>query len=352
MIQCFLVISLIIWNFQRPFEQDGGFMIIQTGNRTDIPAFYSDWFANRLKEGYVFVRNPFNPQNVTRYTLDPAVTDLIVFCTKNPGPFLKYMPLTKPYHQYWFVTITSYGRDIEPNVPDKDTVIRTFRELSSLVGAGNMCWRYDPIILDVSGSDTAFPPTFQASHTGWTIERHIDSFRSMCEALAGYTHTAVISFIDLYEKVKRNFPEVTAVPLKVQLQLTEAFVKIAKEYDMIIKPCGESKLLESVGADCSGCMTQKVFEAAVGQNLILPPNPNNRRECACYITGDIGAYNSCGHLCRYCYANFNKAAVTEAMRQHDPNSPLLIGHIMPEDRISEPRQVSWVYPQMRLENLF
>ena len=81
-------------------------MIIQTGNRTDIPAFYPDWFANRLREGYVLVRNPFNPQQVTRYLLDPAVTDLIVFCSKNPQPLLKYMPLIKPYHQYWFVTIT------------------------------------------------------------------------------------------------------------------------------------------------------------------------------------------------------------------------------------------------------
>ena len=194
-------------------------MIIQTGNRTDIPAFYPAWFANRLKEGYVMVRNPFNPQSVTRYRLDPSVVDLIVFCSKNPAPLLPYMDLLESYRQYWFVTITPYGKDIEPNVPDKKAVIETFRKLSSIVGADNMCWRYDPVFVDEQ----------------WTVSRHIECFRSMCSLLAGFTHTVVISFIDLYEKVKRNFPEVRPVPMSTQMKLTEAFVSIAKTCGMIIK---------------------------------------------------------------------------------------------------------------------
>lgn len=311
-------------------------MIIQTGNRTDIPAFYSEWFANRLKEGFVCVRNPFNPQSVTRYSLNPSVVDLIVFCTKNPQPMLKYLDLLKPYHQYWFVTITPYGKDIEPNVPDKSAVIESFQKLSSIAGSDHMCWRYDPIFLDET----------------WTLTRHIETFREMCKSLAGSTPIAVISFIDLYEKVKRNFPEVRTVPIRTQLSLTEAFVQIGAEYGMTIKPCGESKILETVGADCSGCMTQKTFETAIGQNLNLPPNPNNRSECACYITGDIGAYNTCGHFCRYCYANADREAVIASMKQHDPKSPLLIGHITPDDKISEPKQTSWIDPQIRLENFF
>lgn len=309
-------------------------MIIQIGNRTDIPAFYSEWFANRLREGFVLVRNPFNPQTITRYVLDPSVVDLMVFCTKNPKPMLGKMDLLKDYHQYWFVTITPYGKDIEPNVPDKASVMESFLRLSSIAGAGNMCWRYDPIFIDEN----------------WTVERHIESFRTMCEILAGSTHTAVISFIDLYEKVKRNFPEAKTVPFQTQLTLTQAFVEIGRKYDMTIKSCGESGKLEAVGADCSGCMTQKVFEAAIGQNVLLPSNPNNRKECACYITGDIGAYNTCGHLCRYCYANADRAAVRESMKQHDPTSPLLIGHVHPEDKISQPKQVSWIDPQMRIDN--
>ena len=95
-------------------------MIIQTGMRTDIPAFYSEWLVNRIKEKYVLVRNPYNPSQVTKYSLSPDVVDLIAFCTKNPAPMLPHMDILKPYGQYWFVTITPYGRDIEPNVPAKE----------------------------------------------------------------------------------------------------------------------------------------------------------------------------------------------------------------------------------------
>ena len=262
-------------------------MIIQTGNRTDIPAFYSEWFANRLREGYVLVRNPFNPLSVTRYDLDPSVVDMIGFCSKNPAPMLKYMDLLSSWHQYWFVTITPYGKDIEPNVPDRESVMDTFRRLSEIVGVRSMGWRYDPILINEE----------------WTVDRHAEVFADMCGKLDGTTHTCVISFIDLYEKVKRSYPEARRVPLQTQLQLTERFVKIAAQHHMVIKPCAESPVLETVGADCSGCMTVQTFESAIGQNLIVPPNPGNRKECACYLTGDIGAFNTCGHLCRYCYAN-------------------------------------------------
>lgn len=307
-------------------------MILQTGNRTDLPAFYSRWLANRIREGYVMVRNPFNPVSVTRYRIDPSVVDLIVFCTKNPTPMLEHMDLLEPYRQYWFVTITPYGKDIEPNVPDKNLVIESFRRLCGYVGPDCMCWRYDPVFIDSS----------------WTMQRHIEAFSAMCGKLEGFTHTCVISYIDLYEKVLRNFPEVRSVPFDTQLKLTRVFVEIAAEHGMIIKPCGEDPRLASVGADCSGCMTQQTFEQAVGQNLILPPNPGNRKECACYITNDIGQYNTCGHLCRYCYANADKDTVRRNMRLHDPSSPLLIGNLRPEDKIHEAKQKSWIDMQMRL----
>lgn len=307
-------------------------MILQTGNRTDLPAFYSTWLANRIRQGCVLVRNPFNPVNVTRYRIDPSVVDLIVFCTKNPAPMLQYMDLLTPYRQYWFVTITPYGRDIEPNVPDKDLVMGSFRQLSETVGPDCMCWRYDPIMID----------------SDWTVQRHIEAFSAMCAKLEGLTRTCVISYIDLYEKVLRNFPQVQSVPFEIQLELTGRLVEIAADHGMIIKPCGEDPRLSSVGADCSGCMTQQTFERAIGQNLILPPNPKNRRECACYITNDIGQYNTCGHLCRYCYANADRDTVRRNMRLHDPSSPLLIGNLRPEDKIHEAKQKSWIDLQMRL----
>ena len=149
-------------------------MILQTGFRTDIPAFYSEWFANRLRAGYVLVRNPYNPQAVTRYELNPDVVDLIGFCTKNPAPMLPKMDLLRPYGQYWFVTITPYGPEIEPHVPPKETVLRDFIALSEIVGPDSIGWRYDPIFL----SDT------------YTIERHIQEFTRMAAALVGHTHCA------------------------------------------------------------------------------------------------------------------------------------------------------------------
>ena len=109
-------------------------MIINTGMRTDIPAFYTPWFLNRLREGFVLVRNPYRPEQVTRYRLSPEVVDLIGFCTKNPVPMLDYMESLEPYGQYWFVTITPYGRDVEPGVPPVDQVLESFRKLSRMVG--------------------------------------------------------------------------------------------------------------------------------------------------------------------------------------------------------------------------
>jgi DNA repair photolyase len=308
-------------------------MIIQTGMRTDIPAFYSDWFANRLREGFVLVRNPYNPSAVTRYNLNPDVVDMIGFCSKNPAPMLKYMDLLKPYGQYWFVTITPYGKEIEPNVPDKETVMETFCRLSKIVGVNSIGWRYDPILIDQT----------------WSVDRHIEVFSYMAAKLAGFTKICVISFIDLYEKVKRNFPEARTVSLDDQKTITSAFVKIGKQNDIVIKPCGESKSLETLGADCSGCMTVRTFETAIGQNLKVPPNPNNRKECACYLTGDIGAYNTCGHLCRYCYANADRNVVLRNMNLHDPESPFLVGKGMPEDLVHQAKQKSWIDRQMRFD---
>ena len=114
-------------------------MILQTGFRTDIPGFYSTWFANRLRAGFVLVRNPYDPQSVTRYAINPDVVDLIGFCTKNPAPMLPRMELLRPYGQYWFVTITPYGPEIEPHVPPKAQVLQDFITLSvPIVSHGGM----------------------------------------------------------------------------------------------------------------------------------------------------------------------------------------------------------------------
>ena len=307
-------------------------MIINTGQRTDIPAFYADWLANRLREGFVLVRNPYNPKSVTRYRLTPDVVDCIGFCTKNPEPMLKYMELLKPFHQFWYVTITPYGKEIEPHVPNKLKVLENFRRVAEIVGADCMGWRYDPVFI----SD-AYP-----------VERHIRAFEYMAKALSGSTNTAVISFIDLYEKTKRNFPEVRPVRAEDCLTLGKAFVEIGKRYGMTIRPCAEGNALAQFGADCGGCMTIPMYEQAIGQRLKVPRQAPARKECACYLGADIGAYNTCGHLCRYCYANYDTKTVRQNMLKHDPASPMLIGHLMQGDVVHEAKQESWIDGQMRL----
>ena len=122
-------------------------MIINTGSRTDIPAYFSDWFFNRIKEGYVLVRNPYYPFQVTKYLLDPKVVDAIIFCTKNPEPMLGRIDQLSGFSTLWFVTITPYGKEIEPFVPEKDQVLASFRRLSKAVGIDRIIWRYDPVFL-------------------------------------------------------------------------------------------------------------------------------------------------------------------------------------------------------------
>ena len=307
-------------------------MIINTGQRTDIPAFYAEWFANRLKEGFVCVRNPYNPNQVSRYRLDPAVVDVIGFCTKNPAPMFPFMDLLRDYGQYWFVTITPYGRDIEPNVPDKHRLLDYFRMLSDIVGIHSIGWRYDPILVSER----------------YTAEYHLHAFEQIAAALDGYTETVVISFIDLYPKVRRNFPEAREVPREMRLELGKKLIEIASKHGMTVKPCAEGDELAAYGADCSGCMQIRDYEKAIQSRLNAPKIKGARAECACYLSCDIGAYNTCKHLCRYCYANAEPHIVLAQSRLHDPKSPFLIGTYRDDDIIHDVPQKSWIDGQMSL----
>lgn len=301
-------------------------MIINTGQRTDIPAFYAEWFANRLQEGVVCVRNPYYPSQVSRYRLDPTVVDVIGFCTKNPAPMFPNMDLLKDYGQYWFVTITPYGRDMEPNVPDKHRLLEDFKHLSDRVGVNAIGWRYDPILLSER----------------YTAAYHLRAFETMVSALEGYTQTAVISFIDLYPKVRRNFPEAREVTKEMRIELGRALIEIASAHGMTVKPCAEGDELAPYGADCGGCMRLSDYEKAIGKKLNAPKRKGARAECACYLACDIGAYNTCKHLCRYCYANAEPARVLAQSRLHDPRSPFLIGNYRDGDVIHDVPQQSWI----------
>lgn len=307
-------------------------MILQTGMRTDIPAFYSDWFINRIREGYVLVRNPYNQSAVTKYRINPDVVDLIAFCTKNPASMLEHMDILKSYGQYWFVTITPYGREIEPNVPDKKQVIDDFKILSKTVGIDSVGWRYDPIFI----SDK------------YSLDFHIDVFEKMAKELSEYTNTCIISFIDLYEKVLRNFPQVRMVSREERLKIGKTFTEIGRKYGITIKACAEGEELKNYGIDCNGCLTKATYETALGARLNMPKIKGQRNECACFFGNDIGAYDTCRHLCRYCYANSDRKAVLNNLKLHNPESPFLIGGHRIGDKITEAKQESWIDNQLVL----
>ena len=301
-------------------------MIINTGCRTDIPAFYSKWLMNRIKEGYVMVRNPYNPSQVTKYSLSPDVVDCLAFCTKNPEPILKYLDELDIYRQFWFVTITPYGKDIEPNVPEKEKVIESFKKLSKHVGVNSIFWRYDPIFINDE----------------FTVSKHIECFEKFAKELKGYTRDCTISFLDLYQKVKRNAPDIKPPSKEEQIEIAKTFVKIGKENDMVIHGCCEGIFLSEYGVDCKGCMSQEIVEKSVRTKLKPPKRKNIREGCNCLMGNDIGAYDSCGHFCKYCYANSNKELVKQNMKRHIETSPFLIGKEEPGDNITEAKQKSWI----------
>ena len=299
-------------------------MIINTGMRTDIPAFYSTWLLNRIKEGFVYVRNPYYKYQVTEYSLNPNVVDCLAFCTKNPHPLISSLSELDKYKQFWFITITPYGKDIEPNVPDKKQVIEDFKILSNRIGADSIALRYDPIFIN----------------DRFDISLHIKCFEKLLSQLKGYTHDCTISFLDLYEKVKKNAPDLRR-PTKDE-QIAKAFSKIGKENNITIHACCEKDYLKEYGLDITGCMSQEIIEKAIHNKLNAPKRKNQRVECNCLLGNDIGMYNTCMHLCKYCYANANSGLVKENVKKHIPTSPFLIGELEEDDKITKAKQKSWL----------
>lgn len=311
-------------------------MVLNTGSRTDIPAYYSEWFYNRVREGSVLVRNPYYPSQVTRYLLNPEVIDIMVFCTKNPLPMLRdsasLKALLSTFDTFWFVTITPYEADIEPFVPPKEQVAASFQTLANLTGKQRISWRYDPVFITEK----------------YSVAYHIKQYAAMAKILSKYTSQCVVSFIDLYEKTKKNFHGIRSVTHEEQEQLIEAFSETARAYGLQIHLCCENAALAGENVDADGCMSKAVLEKALGCKLEVPQKKMARAECACLLGADIGAYNTCGHGCLYCYANYDKSTVISNMRKHDPHSPFLIGKQREDDIVKDAVQKSWKNRQLDL----
>jgi len=124
-------------------------MILSVSRRTDIPNYYSEWFYNRIREGFLYVRNPMNPHQISKISLSSDIVDCIVFWTKNPANMMPRLDELQNYKYYFQFTLTGYGKDIEPNIPNKrKDLIKTFQNLSERIGSEKVIWRYDPILLN------------------------------------------------------------------------------------------------------------------------------------------------------------------------------------------------------------
>jgi len=279
-------------------------LIISASRRTDIPAFYGEWFTRRLHAGYLLVRNPFNPRQVRQVDLTPPAVDCFVFWTKNPASFLEKLVLLREYPYYFHFTLNPYGRDLEPHLPPKKELIETFQRLSGICGPDRVIWRYDPIIL--TGRITP------ADHYRW--------FAALAGKLDGSTHKVVFSFLSMYRKCRRNLQDfaITEPDTNMRLEIARTIAGIARTHNMVTAGCAEPLDLSACGVEKGRCIDDRLVTALAGRPVKAGKDRNQRPACGCAVSVDIGAYNSCPHLCRYCYANYSPQAVQKKHARHDP----------------------------------
>lgn len=293
-------------------------MIVNVSGRCDILAFYSEWFIKRYKEGFVDVRNPFASNIIQRILFSDV--DLIVFCTKNPLPFLKYIDEIK--HPYIFqITLTPYHRDIEPKMPQKQLIIEGIKRLSSVVNKEDIYLRYDPIFFNER----------------YDLNYHIKAFTRICTLLEGYIKHIIVSFLDDCKNVKNHYDDLKLSndQLSLSHELASNLVKIAATHGMSVQSCFEGNEFKQDGILNVPCITEEIVFRLTGKKGF---GKWQARHCGCVKMVDIGAYNCCDHRCLYCYANFDENKIESNMVQHDENSSLLIGYLKNEDIIKNRHQ--------------
>ena len=297
-------------------------MILSVSRRTDIPNYYSDWFIARIKEGFLYVRNPMDAHQISRIDLSPKVVDCIVFWTKNPANMIEKLEDLQKYMYYFQFTLTGYGKDVEPNLPNKrKEVIPTFKRLSEKIGKERVIWRYDPILINKR----------------YTMDYHRKAFEEIASNLEDDTEKVVISFVDFYSKTQRNTREldIKQITNEERVELAGEMARIASKYHLIIETCAEQINLNEVGILHGSCIDKKRIERLLGCKLIVEKDKNQRGACGCFESVEVGAYNTCLNGCKYCYANFNNSKVEENVKLYNRDSALLCGKIPSDDRITE-----------------
>lgn len=294
-------------------------VIVSASRATDIPAFYADWFFYRLEKGYLTWRNPFNGKGCY---VSLAHTRFVVFWSKNPKPLIPYLPILKEkglgfYIQY---TLNDYDAEkLEPGVPKLAERIDTLKKIVDEYGLGSVVWRFDPLIL----TDKISP------------ESLLHKISVIAELLKGYTEKLVFSFADIacYRSVARNL---CASGINYREWNAETMVTFARQLADMSLPfrlatCAEAIHLEDLDMEHNRCIDPTLIARRSPDDAELQsflqrakPDSGQRKLCGCILSKDIGAYNTCPHLCRYCYANYSPQMVMQNFRKHTINSESIV----------------------------
>ncbi len=286
-------------------------MIISASRRTDIPAFYSKWFFNRIKEKYVLVPNPYNSKMISKVSLDPKVVDCIVFWTKNPRPMLNRLDNLKDYKYYFQYTINPFGKEIEVNLPSVEKRIETFKFLSDKIGKEKVIWRYDPLFINGK----------------YPIDFHKEAFAKMAYALRDHTERCMLGFIDHYYHIRKVMGEFDIQPLeKTEIEeMATSFKQTINAYPIQLDTCTVKVDLRYLGIPSGLCVDDKLIERIIGYPIRAQKDKNQRDICNCIESIDIGTYESCLNGCIYCYAIKGNYLTAECNnKNHNPDSPLMI----------------------------
>ena len=293
-------------------------MIISASRRTDIPALYAPWFAERLRAGFCRVANPFNPRQISRVSLRPEDVDAIVFWTRHPRPLFDVLPLLerRGYRFYFQYTITGYGRPIERRTPPLEVALRTFTELADRRPPGSVVWRYDPILIGAS----------------LPVSEHLARFRRIATALEGRARRVVVSVVDLYRKTERRVGAVMPWDRDLLREprswaglpaFLAELATVAGEHGMAIESCAEEADWSALGIGATKCIDDRLLTELFGGAWPVTKDRGQRPACGCIPSRDIGAPDTCTFGCRYCYATRSDALARKRRREHDPTGPAL-----------------------------
>lgn len=302
-------------------------MIISASRRTDLPAYYSKWFFRRLQEGYVLVRNPVNPRQVSRVSLSPEVVDGFVFWTKNPAPMIPWLDKLPDCPYYFQVTLTPYDEQIERYLPSKRKVILpAVRQLARQIGPERVVWRYDPVFLTER----------------YSVDFHKKAFAQIARLLRGNTVRCVISFLDWYPPMEKRLRPLAPRPLggDEMRELAASFGQAAAENGMRIFTCAETADLSGFGVEHGCCIDRDLLERIGGRPLCAEKDRSQRAACGCVQSVDIGAYDTCPGGCLYCYADHGVGRTMRNLAGFDPSSPLLCSSLRPDDTVRERKMQS------------